>query len=89
MNNQRIFQYNYSSKRSTVVEFKIIVENGKKVPKNITLVSNWRVSYPKNPEISLNSEHEYGFSENDVFVTNGDIQQIIKRIYQIVEEDKD
>lgn len=88
-NTHKIFQYNYSKKRTTDVEFDILVENGKKVAKNITLTSNWRVYYPKNPRISKNSRGEFGFFENDVFSTNGDIQQIIKRIRQIVEEAKD
>jgi hypothetical protein len=80
------FQYNYSNTRSTNVEFDIIVENGKKVALNIKLTSNWRVHYPLNPQISSNSHGEYGFSENGVFITNGDIQQMIKRIHQMVEE---
>lgn len=85
-NIHKSIQYNYSTKRSTNVEFDIFVENGKKVIKNITLTSNWRVYYPKNPQISLNSQGEYGFFENGILITNGDIQQMIKRIHQIVEE---
>jgi hypothetical protein len=82
------FLYNYSEKRSTVVEFDILIENGKKVARNIMLTSNWRAYYPKNPRIILNSQDEYGFFENDVFITNGDIQQMIKRICRIVVEVK-
>ncbi|WP_396166795.1 hypothetical protein [Flavobacterium sp.] len=53
------------------------------------MTSNWRVYYPKNPQISLNSQGEYGFFENGILITNGDIQQMIKRIHQIAEETKD
>ena len=84
------FQYNYSKKTSTIVEFDIVIEGGKRVAKNITFTSNWRVYYGNNPQIISNSKGEYGFSENGVFMTNGDIQQMIKRIFQIVvDEDKD
>ncbi len=89
LNNHKSFQYNYSTNKLTTVEFDILIENGKKVAKNITLTSNWRVYYPKNPQISLTPQGEYGFFENGVWRTNGDIQQMIKRIHQIVEEDKD
>ena len=53
------------------------------------MTSNWRVYYPKNPQISSNSQGEYGFFENGILITNGDIQQMIKRIHQIAEETKD
>jgi hypothetical protein len=85
-NTHKSIQYNYDKKRSTNVEFDVLVENGKKVVKNITLTSNWRVYYPKNPQISSNSQGEYGFFENGILITNGDIQQMIKRIHQIAEE---
>lgn len=88
LNTHKSFQYNYDKKRSTIVEFDVCNENGRKVPKNITLTSNWRAYYPEKPLISSNSQGEYGFSGNGVFITNGDIQQIIKRIYQAIEKDK-
>lgn len=88
LNNIESFQYNYDSKRTTNVEFEVISEDGNKVPKNIKLISNWTVNYPNNPQINLNSKGEYGFSENGVFITNGDIQQIIIRILQIVDDAK-
>ncbi|ANE50906.1 hypothetical protein SY85_10725 [Flavisolibacter tropicus] len=53
-----------------------------------TLISNWQAYHPEKPQISLNSLGEYDFSENGVFITNGDMQQIIKRIHQVIEEDK-
>jgi hypothetical protein len=87
-NTRKGFQYSYNKKRSTRVEFDIFKENGRKVAKNITLASNWRAYYPENPQISSNPQGEYGFSGNGVFITNGDIQQMIKRIYQVIEEDK-
>ena len=84
---RKSFQYDYSKKRSTIVEFDIVEEGEKKVAKNITLTSNWRAYYHNNPQISFNTrEGEYGFSENGVFMTNGDIQQMIKRIFQIIDE---
>lgn len=82
------FQYNYNNKRTTNVDFDILVENGKKVVKNIILTSNYRVYYPKNPQISINVQGEFGFFDNGVFETNGDIQQMIKRIHQMIEEAK-
>jgi len=85
---RKSFQYNYSKKRSTIVEFDIVEEEGKKVAKNLTLTSNWRAYYHNNPQIAF-IQNEYGFSENGVFMTNGDIQQIIKRIFQIVDEAED
>ena len=74
-NTHKIFQYNCSENRSTHIEFDIILENVKNVAKNIILTSNWRVYYPKNPQIKKNFQGEYGFFENDVFSTNGDIEQ--------------
>jgi len=78
------FQYNYSQKKSTNVEFDIILQNGKNVARNIKITSNFRVYYPENPEIRLSGD-VCGFYENGVFITNGDIQQIIKRICQAIE----
>jgi hypothetical protein len=88
INTHKSFQYNFTKKKYTIVEFDIHIESGKKVAKNITLTSNWRAHYPKNPQISSNSQGEYGFLENGIFITNGDIQQMIKRI-QIIEEAQD
>jgi|GEM_PF-2938721 len=88
-NTHKSFQYNYDKKKTTNVDFDILEENGKKVVTNIKLTSNWRVYYPNNPQISITSRGEYGFFEDGVLSTNGDIQQIIKRIHQIVEEAKD
>ncbi len=85
----RSFQYKFNDNKFMMVEFDILVENGKKAAKNITLTSNWRAYYPKNPEINLDSRGEYGFFEKGVFSTNGDIQQIIRRIQKIVEEPQD
>ena len=82
------FQYDYDKKKSSTVEFDIVEEDGKNVVKNITLTSNWRNHYPKNPQIITFSKGEYGFAENGVAITNGDIQQIIKRIFQIVDRAK-
>ncbi len=83
------FQYNHGKDKVTNVQFDIVFANGKKVANNIVVTSNFRIHYPKNPKITLNPKGEYGFFENDVFSTNGDIQQIIKRIHKIVEETKD
>ncbi len=88
-NSHRSFQYNYNKNNFTVVEFDIIIENGKKVAKNITLTSNSRLYLPSNPQISTNSRDEYGFSEGGVFRTNGDIQQMIFRILKILDETTD
>ena len=86
-NIHRSFQYNFNEKNYLIVEFDIQVESGKKIAKNITLKSNWGIHFPKNPEINYSSSRgEYGFYENGVWSTNGDIQQIIKRIQQIIEE---
>jgi hypothetical protein len=82
------FQYDFGKKKSTIVEFDIVVEGGKKIAKNITLTSNWRAHYPNNPQISSTPQGEYGFSGDGVIITNGDIQQMIKRIFQIVNEVK-
>ena len=83
------FQYYYNKKKSTIIEFDIIEEDGKNVVKNITLTSNWRVHYPKNPQITSNPQGEYGFSgDGFIMQTNGDIRQIIKKIFQIVDEVK-
>ncbi|MFT2007482.1 hypothetical protein ACMA1I_02305 [Pontibacter sp. 13R65] len=87
--NHKSFQYNYDKKRITEVDFDILEENGKKVVKNIILTSNWRVYYPKNPKIRISAQGEYGFFEDGILSTNGDIQQIIKRIHQMVEEATD
>lgn len=89
INPHKRFHYNYSKNKSTNVEFDIVLENGKKVAKNIILTSNWRVYYPKNPQIQINAQGEYGFAENGVFSTNGDIQQMIKHIHQIIKEAKE
>jgi hypothetical protein len=83
------FKYDYSKKRSTNVEFDVIDLLGKKMPVNIILSSNWRAYHPKNLQISLNSRGEYGFLENGVTTTNGDIQQIIKRILELANEAED
>jgi hypothetical protein len=80
------FQYNYSKKRSTIVEFDIVEEKGKIVANNITLTSNFRTHFPDNPLISLTPKGEFAFNANGVLITNGDIQQIIKRIFLIVNE---
>jgi hypothetical protein len=83
------FQYNYDKKRITEVDFDVLLENGKKVVTNIVLKSNWRVYYPKNPQIRISAKGQYGFFEDGVLSINGDIQQIIKRIHQMVEEAKE
>jgi hypothetical protein len=80
------FEYNHGKNKLTTVQFDIVIENGKKVAKKIIVTSNWRVYYPKNPQISKNDRGEYGFFENGILSTNGDIQQIIKRIHKIIEE---
>jgi len=68
------------------VEFDIEYVSGKKRATNIVLVSNWRAHYPKNPTIVLGSNGEYGFQADGLWISNGDIQQMIKRIHQILEE---
>jgi hypothetical protein len=83
------FQYNHGKNKLTTVQFDIVFVNGKRLANNIIVTSNWRVHYPKHPQISLNPKGEYGFLENGVYSTNGDIQQIIKRIHNILEETKD
>ena len=85
MKQKNSFEYIYSKKRTTIVEFDIKSDNGKSSATNIQLKSNWRDHYPKNPTIAINSNGEYGFYENGVLITNGDIQQIIKRINSIIE----
>ena len=87
-NIHKSIQYNHDKEKLTNIEFDIVYENGKKIAKNIALKSNWRVYYPNNPEINSNSQGEYGFIANNVFSTNGDIQQMIKRILQCIEEYK-
>lgn len=79
------FQYNFSKNRSTLVEFDIGIIDGNKVAMNIKLTSNWRAYYPKNPKIHITPKGEYCFSENEVLMTNGDIQQMILRINRIIE----
>jgi hypothetical protein len=83
------FQYNHGKNKLTTVQFDIVVVNGEKSANNISVTSNWRVYYPKNPQISMSPRGEYGFFENGVWSTNGDIQQMIKRIHKIIEESKD
>jgi hypothetical protein len=83
---RRSFQYDYSKKKSTIVEFDIVEDGGKKVAKNITLTSNWRAHYPNNPQISANPNGEYAFAGDGINMTNGDIQQMIKRICHILDE---
>lgn len=85
-NTTRDFEYVFTKKRTTKVEFEVDFIDGKIKPKNIKLISNWRAHYPLNPKIELNSTGEYGFYENGTFMTNGDIQQIIKRINSILKE---
>lgn len=80
------FKYSYDRKRTTNVDFDITEENGKKVANNIALISNWRAHYPQNPEIGKNARGEYVFIENGCWTTNGDMQQIIKRIPRMVDE---
>ncbi|MCP9767472.1 hypothetical protein EGI22_06080 [Lacihabitans sp. LS3-19] len=82
-------QYNHGKNKLTTVQFDIVIVNGKKLASNIIITSNFRLYYPKNPQIRLDPKAGYGFFENGVFSTNGDIQQIIKRIHKIVEETKD
>jgi hypothetical protein len=86
---RKTFQYDFGKKRSTIVEFDIVGEGKRKVPKNITLTSNWRAHYPNNPQITSNPQGEFGFSGDGVIITNGDIQQMIKRIFQIISEIED
>lgn len=83
------FHYNHGKNKLTTIQFDIVVVNGKKLASNITVTSNFRLYYPKNPQISLDPGAGYGFFENGVFCTNGDIQQIIKRIHKIIEETND
>ena len=90
MQTSKSFQYNHGKNKLTTVQFDIVVVNGKKLASNIIVTSNWRVYYPKNPQISMNPRRgEYGFFENGVWSTNGHIQQMIKRIHNILEETKD
>jgi len=86
MNNKshKRFVYDFSKKRQTIVEFDIGFLNGEKVAKNIKLTSNWRANYPKAPIIAKNGRGENGFSENGIHITNGDIQQMIMRIENIL-----
>lgn len=84
----KTFQYNHGKNKLTTVQFDIVFVNGKKFATNIIVTSNWRVYYPKNPQISMNPRGEYGFLENGVHSTNGDIQQMIKRIHKTLEETK-
>ena len=83
------FEYNHGKNKLTKVQFDIHFKNGKKQAFNITVTSNWRLHYPKNPEINISERGEYGFFGNGVFSTSGDIQQIIRRIHKIIEESKD
>lgn len=85
---RRSFQYNFGKKKSTIVEFDIVDTGGEKIVKNITLKSNWRDYYPIKPQIITNTRGEYCFSSGGVEITNGDIQQMIKRIFQIINEIK-
>lgn len=80
------FEYKFSSKKSITVEFEISNSKGKRIAQNIKLISNWGAHYPKNPTIKRDSNGQYGFFENGVLVTNGDIQQIIKRIHQMQDD---
>jgi hypothetical protein len=80
------FQYNHGKNKVINVQFDISFFNGKKMASNIILTTSWKAYYPKNPLIINNPRGEYGFLENGVFCTNGDIQQIIKRIHNILEE---
>jgi len=82
-------QYNHGKNKVTTVQFDILIVNGKKLASNIIVTSNFRIYYPKNPQISLSDKGEYGFFENGVHSTNGDIQQMIKRIHKILEDSKD
>ena len=85
----KTFEYNFDHKRSTTVEFDIVEDQSGRVAKNVTLISNWRINYPKNVEIRLSDNRdEYGFyGEGIGFFTNGDIQQIIRKIIRITQED--
>ena len=85
-NTTRSFEYVFAKKRTTKVEFEVELINGKIKANNIKLISNWRAHFPISPKIELNSNGEYGFYENGTFITNGDIQQIIKRINSILKE---
>lgn len=85
-NTRKRFEYSFSKKKSTIVEFDIGFENGKKVATNITLTSNWRSHYPENPKIATNPNGEHGFQDGGVISTNGDIQQMIKRIERLIAE---
>lgn len=82
------FEYNHGTNKLTKVQFDIHFKNGEKQAFNITVTSNWRVHYPKNPEINTNERGEYGFFENTVFSTDGDTKLLIKRIHKIIEESK-
>ena len=52
------FQYNHGQNKLTTVQFDIVVVNGKKLANNIIVTSNWRVYYPKNPQISMSDRGE-------------------------------
>ena len=89
MNTYKSFQYNYDKKRVVNVDFDIFWDRGEKVVRNIKLSPNWRIHLPRNPRISKDIRGEYRFVEDGIWMTNGDIQQIIKRILQIVELHED
>jgi hypothetical protein len=79
------FQYNYSPKKYTTVEFDVVKEGELNQAKNITLKSNFHHHWPINPEIKFNvNKNEWGFWANGVHTTNGDIQQIINRIFKML-----
>lgn len=82
---RRSFKYHFSKTRSTIVEFDVEYVRGRKIATNITFNSNWRAHYPEKPEIAMGEKGQYGFQKGKVWMTNGDIQQMIIRIHRILD----
>ena len=84
------FQHNYNNKKFTIVEFDVKKNTDNKVTiENITLTHNFHFpQLPSHPQLKFNegaNEYQFG-SDSPLYYTNGDISQIIKRIFNIANE---
>jgi hypothetical protein len=83
------FQYNYNEKKFTIIEFDVKRNfDNKIIVENISIQSNFYSTLPVNPKLEFNQKsNEYQFLRPDgVYIINGDLQQIIKRILSLANE---
>ena len=86
---RKSFHYKYSETKIVTIDFDIVQVSGKKLVQNITMTSNWCSYIAKHPELALDDRGKFGFYVDGTYIWNGDYQQMIKRIIQIVDETED